>query len=136
MNLYVFDKQLRLLTMDALERIEAAIRVDLSHTLGKLDAFASSTTTGHNKKRTPGSVSAGAVQLRGAVLPKKYLSTGRLVNVSARTLRRNPRHASAYKRRRCCVSCRDRSVGAVHLGGRFRQIPKLNKERTYAAMDG
>ena len=39
-NLYVFDKKLRLLTMDALERIEVAIRVDLSHTLGKLDAFA------------------------------------------------------------------------------------------------
>lgn len=39
-DLYVFDKQLRLLTMDALERIEIALRVDISHTLGKLDPFA------------------------------------------------------------------------------------------------
>lgn len=39
-NLYVFDKQLRLLVMDALERIEVALRVDVSHTLGNLDRFA------------------------------------------------------------------------------------------------
>lgn len=39
-DLYVFDKQLRLLVMDALERIEVALRVDVSHTLGKLDPFA------------------------------------------------------------------------------------------------
>lgn len=39
-DLYVFDKQLRLLTMDALERIEIALRVDLAHALGKLDKFA------------------------------------------------------------------------------------------------
>lgn len=39
-DLYVFDKQLRLLVMDALERIEIALRVDISHTLGKLDPFA------------------------------------------------------------------------------------------------
>lgn len=39
-DLYVFDKQLRLLTMDALERIEVALRVDIAHTLGKLDIFA------------------------------------------------------------------------------------------------
>ena len=39
-DLYVFDKQLRLLAMDALERIEIALRVDISHTLGKLDTFA------------------------------------------------------------------------------------------------
>lgn len=39
-RLYVFDKQLRLLVMDALERIEIALRVDISHTLGKLDRFA------------------------------------------------------------------------------------------------
>lgn len=39
-DLYVFDKQLRLLAMDALERIEIALRVDISHTLGKLDPFA------------------------------------------------------------------------------------------------
>lgn len=39
-DLYVFDKQLRLLTMDALERIEVALRVDISHTLGRLDRFA------------------------------------------------------------------------------------------------
>lgn len=39
-DLYVFDKQLRLLVLDALERIEVALRVDISHTLGKLDRFA------------------------------------------------------------------------------------------------
>jgi abortive infection bacteriophage resistance protein len=39
-RLYVFDKKLRLLVMDALERIEIALRVDVSHTLGKLDRFA------------------------------------------------------------------------------------------------
>ena len=39
-RLYVFDKQLRLLATDALERIEIALRVDISHTLGRLDAFA------------------------------------------------------------------------------------------------
>lgn len=38
-DLYVFDKQLRLLVMDALERIEVALRVDVSHTLGQLDPF-------------------------------------------------------------------------------------------------
>lgn len=39
-DLYVFDKQLRLLVMDALERIEVALRVDVCHPLGKLDPFA------------------------------------------------------------------------------------------------
>lgn len=39
-DLYVFDKKLRLLTLDALERIEIALRVDISHTLGKHDKFA------------------------------------------------------------------------------------------------
>lgn len=39
-DLYVFDKQLRLLALDALERIEVALRVDLSHRLGEKDPFA------------------------------------------------------------------------------------------------
>ena len=39
-QIYVFDKKLRLLLMDALERIEIALRVDVSHTLGQLDQFA------------------------------------------------------------------------------------------------
>lgn len=39
-DLYVFDKKLRLLVMDALERIEIALRVDISHVLGGLDRFA------------------------------------------------------------------------------------------------
>lgn len=39
-DLYVFDKKLRLLAMDALERIEIALRVDLSHRLGERDRFA------------------------------------------------------------------------------------------------
>jgi abortive infection bacteriophage resistance protein len=39
-RLYVFDKKLRLLVMDALERIEIAFRVDIAHVLGKHDPFA------------------------------------------------------------------------------------------------
>lgn len=39
-NLYVFDKRLRLLAMDALERIELAIRVDIAHLLGEKDPHA------------------------------------------------------------------------------------------------
>lgn len=39
-DLYVFDKKLRLLVLDGLERIEIALRVDLSHVLGKLNTFA------------------------------------------------------------------------------------------------
>ena len=39
-NLYVFDKKLRLLVLDALERVEVALRVDVSHSLGKKDIFA------------------------------------------------------------------------------------------------
>lgn len=39
-DLYVFDKELRLLATDALERVEIALRVDVSHTLGKLDSAA------------------------------------------------------------------------------------------------
>lgn len=39
-DLYVFDKKLRLLVLDALERIEIALRVDISHGLGQHDKFA------------------------------------------------------------------------------------------------
>ncbi|NNM60042.1 MAG: abortive phage resistance protein [Legionellales bacterium] len=39
-KLYVFDKKLRLLALDALERIEMAIRVDVAHLLGKKDPCA------------------------------------------------------------------------------------------------
>ncbi len=39
-DLYLFDKQLRLLFLDAIERIEVALRVDLAHTLGKRDPWA------------------------------------------------------------------------------------------------
>lgn len=39
-ELYLFDKNLRLLALDALERIEVAVRVDISHTLGELDPCA------------------------------------------------------------------------------------------------
>lgn len=38
--LYVFDKRLRLLVLDALERIEIALRVDLSYRLGQKGPFA------------------------------------------------------------------------------------------------
>lgn len=39
-NLYVFDKKLRLFALDAIERIELAIRVDIAYLLGKKDIFA------------------------------------------------------------------------------------------------
>ncbi|MBT9100491.1 Abi family protein [Methylovulum psychrotolerans] len=39
-DLYVFDKRLRLLVLDALERIEVGLRVDISHTLGQKCPFA------------------------------------------------------------------------------------------------
>lgn len=38
--LYVFDKKLRLLVMDAIERIEIALRVDIAHLLGRYSPFA------------------------------------------------------------------------------------------------
>lgn len=39
-RLYVFDKKLRLLALDALERIELAVRVDVAYLLGKFDPLA------------------------------------------------------------------------------------------------
>lgn len=39
-DLYVFDKKLRLLALDALERIEVAVRVEIAHLLGERDTFA------------------------------------------------------------------------------------------------
>lgn len=39
-QLYIFDKKLRLLALDALERIEMAVRVDIAHLLGKVDPHA------------------------------------------------------------------------------------------------
>lgn len=39
-KLYVFDKKLRLLVLDAIERIEMAIRVDIAYCLGETSALA------------------------------------------------------------------------------------------------
>ena len=39
-KMYVFDKKLRLLALDALERIELAVRVDIAHLLGGKDTHA------------------------------------------------------------------------------------------------
>lgn len=39
-NLYIFDKRLRMLVGDALERIEVALRVDMAYLLGERDLFA------------------------------------------------------------------------------------------------
>lgn len=44
-TLYVFDKKLRLLALDALERIEMALRVDVAHLLGKADPLAHENAT-------------------------------------------------------------------------------------------
>lgn len=38
--LYVFDKRLRMLMMDVIERIEVALRVDIAHTLGRRNLWA------------------------------------------------------------------------------------------------
>lgn len=40
LDLYVFDKRLRLLLLDAIERIEIAVRGDIAQLLGEHDAFA------------------------------------------------------------------------------------------------
>ncbi|WP_257252732.1 MULTISPECIES: Abi family protein [unclassified Endozoicomonas] len=39
-NLYIFDKNLRQLMLDALERIEVALRVDIAYLLGERDTYA------------------------------------------------------------------------------------------------
>ncbi|MAK71889.1 MAG: abortive phage resistance protein [Idiomarinaceae bacterium] len=39
-DLYIFDKRLRLHALDALERIEMAVRVDIAHLLGEIDCYA------------------------------------------------------------------------------------------------
>lgn len=39
-DLYLFDKRLRLLFLDVIERIEVALRVDLAHALGRRDPWA------------------------------------------------------------------------------------------------
>ncbi|WP_235075345.1 Abi family protein [Asaia sp. SF2.1] len=39
-DLYLFDKKLRLIFLDALERIEVALRVDLAHALGRRNPWA------------------------------------------------------------------------------------------------
>jgi abortive infection bacteriophage resistance protein len=38
--LYLFDRKLRLLALDAIERIELAVQVDIAHLLGRRDTFA------------------------------------------------------------------------------------------------
>jgi len=38
--LYVYDKKLRLLLLDAIERIEISVRVSIAHHLGQIDTFA------------------------------------------------------------------------------------------------
>lgn len=40
LEMYVFDKRLRLLLLDAIERIEVTFRVDISYVLGSKDTFA------------------------------------------------------------------------------------------------
>ena len=39
-KLYVFDKKLRLLALDALERVEMSVRVDVAHLLGQKEPYA------------------------------------------------------------------------------------------------
>jgi len=39
-DLYLFDRKLRLLALDAIERIELAVQVDIAHLLGRYDKYA------------------------------------------------------------------------------------------------
>lgn len=50
-SLYIFDKRLRLLALDALERIEIAIRVDISYLLGKKEPLAHLSVKNFSKER-------------------------------------------------------------------------------------
>lgn len=50
--LYVFDKKLRLLMADVIERIEVALRVDVSHILGQRDPWAHRNTAFLDPKRS------------------------------------------------------------------------------------
>lgn len=38
--LYIFDKDLKLILLDAIERVEIAVRVQIAHLLGRIDIFA------------------------------------------------------------------------------------------------
>ncbi|MCK0106953.1 MAG: Abi family protein [Oleiphilaceae bacterium] len=58
-QLYVFDKKLRMLAMDALERIEMAVRVDIAHLLGRVDPHA------HEKPRCLHGHFSKKIQSRG-----------------------------------------------------------------------
>ena len=44
-ELYLYDKKLRLLVMDALERIEIGLRVDIAYLLGQRNTFAHDANT-------------------------------------------------------------------------------------------
>ena len=68
LNLYLFDKKLRLHILDALESIEVAIKVDIAHTLGEVDQFAH-LRTGFSNKR------ALSVSPTGQSKSSKWLST-------------------------------------------------------------
>lgn len=65
-DLYIADKNLRLEFMDALERIEVAVRVDLSHTLGKRDPFAHRSATHLDPSRSQ-QIAQGRKQTRHRV---------------------------------------------------------------------
>lgn len=65
-QLYVFDKKLRLLALDALERIEMAVRVDVAHLLGQRDPRAHESPAclhgNFTKKRITNGPDAGKTQ--------------------------------------------------------------------------
>jgi abortive infection bacteriophage resistance protein len=66
-ELYVFDKRLRLLFLDAIERIEVALRVDAAHLLGARDPWA------HRDKAQLNPKVATAVR-RNVVVHDRWLS--------------------------------------------------------------
>lgn len=61
-NLYIFDKKLKMLLSDAIERIEVALRVDVAHTLGRRDAFAHRQTMYLDPKRSIAIQGGGATK--------------------------------------------------------------------------
>lgn len=61
-DLYLFDKQLRLLLLDGIERIEVALRVDLAHALGKRVPYAHRSAAFLDAYRASQTMSAGGTR--------------------------------------------------------------------------
>ena len=117
-RLYVFDKKLRLLALDALERIEMAVRVDVAHLLGQRDPLAHENPTclhgNFTKKRIPKGPDAGKTQHQvwlskyHALLSREGLANARETVAAALQPERGAARHSPCPRRRSrgwCPAC-------------------------------